>query len=42
MKPKKIETLMDLKHAQRKHVLDNLPKSEPWETSLDFVKDGSG
>ena len=42
MKPKKIETLMDLKHAQRKNVLDNLPKSEPWETSLDFVNGGTG
>ena len=29
-KSEKIEALMDHMHAERKHVLDNLPTSEPW------------
>ena len=47
MKPSKIEKLMDLKHAQRQHVLDNLPKSEPltlpWDHDFDknqYIQDG--
>ena len=47
MKPSKIETLMDLKHARRQHVLDNLPKSEPltlpWDDDFgenDYIRDG--
>ena len=33
---------MDHKHAQRKHVLDHLPKSDSWDTTLEFVKAGTG
>ena len=47
MKPSKIETLMDLKHARRQHVLDNLSKSEPvtlpWDDDFgenDYIRDG--